>query len=268
MKTEKKSERIEVRVGFEEKASFVDACDSQGDTPSGALRRFIRGYVRRADADILSSAWRGLGRRRKTAFVLSGCAISLLAGVSVLLMRPASYIEQTDMDALTQVMSTRVEGPSVIVDPATLPPRLETVVSPTPIPEIDRQTFDRFDRNKSGVLDKNEILPSDHHLHRVLNTDGVPGISRQEFYAKGTMQYRVAKDWVMRKSSQSYQMEHVGRLDVINVSFNLMATPPQINPARPMEETIVETHGRTVLWSDDGAKPHSTWTNDTHPVRD
>lgn len=63
MKTEKKSERIEVRVGFEEKTSFVDACDSQGDTPSGALRRFIRGYVRRADADILSSAWRGTLQR-------------------------------------------------------------------------------------------------------------------------------------------------------------------------------------------------------------
>ena len=54
--TEKKSERLEVRLGYREKGAFVEACEMQGDTPSGAVRRFISGYVRRADGDILASA--------------------------------------------------------------------------------------------------------------------------------------------------------------------------------------------------------------------
>jgi len=62
--SEKKSERLEVRLGYQEKSEFVEACETQGDTPSSALRRFIRGYVRRADSDVLSSAWRGAIMRR------------------------------------------------------------------------------------------------------------------------------------------------------------------------------------------------------------
>jgi len=42
---EKKSERLEVRLGYEEKQTFTEACENQGDTPSGAVRRFINGYV-------------------------------------------------------------------------------------------------------------------------------------------------------------------------------------------------------------------------------
>jgi len=37
---EKKSERLEVRLGYEEKQDFTEACENQGDTPSGAIRRF------------------------------------------------------------------------------------------------------------------------------------------------------------------------------------------------------------------------------------
>ena len=61
---EKKSERLEVRLGYQEKQTFTEACENQGDTPSGAVRRFINGYVRRSDEDVLSSAWRGAARRR------------------------------------------------------------------------------------------------------------------------------------------------------------------------------------------------------------
>lgn len=61
---EKKSERLEVRLGYQEKQTFTDACDTQGDTPSGAVRRFIKGYVRRSDEDVMSSAWRGAAKRR------------------------------------------------------------------------------------------------------------------------------------------------------------------------------------------------------------
>lgn len=57
---EKKSERFEVRLAHSKKQAFQDACDAQGDTPSLAVRRFIDGYLNRADADVLSSAGRAL----------------------------------------------------------------------------------------------------------------------------------------------------------------------------------------------------------------
>lgn len=61
---EKKSERLEVRLGYQEKQDFTEACDLQGDTPSGAIRRFINGYVRRSDGDVLASALRGSAKRK------------------------------------------------------------------------------------------------------------------------------------------------------------------------------------------------------------
>ena len=61
---EKKSERLEVRLGYQEKQDFTEACDLQGDTPSGAIRRFINGYVRRSDGDVIASALRGSAKRK------------------------------------------------------------------------------------------------------------------------------------------------------------------------------------------------------------
>lgn len=78
--SEKKSERLEVRLGFQEKTDFVEACETQGDTPSSAMRRFIRGYVRRADADLFASAWRGLGKWR---YILPSVIAVLVVSLSV-----------------------------------------------------------------------------------------------------------------------------------------------------------------------------------------
>ena len=76
-RTEKKSERMEVRLGHAEKQAFVDACDLQGDTPSGAVRRFIAGYTRRSDGDVMGEANRRLWRR----YGLGGAGVAvLLAG--------------------------------------------------------------------------------------------------------------------------------------------------------------------------------------------
>lgn len=55
---DKKTDRIEIRVSPNEKSEFSTACDLQGDTPSSALRRFMTGYIRRKNADTLSSAFR------------------------------------------------------------------------------------------------------------------------------------------------------------------------------------------------------------------
>ena len=76
--TEKKSERMEVRLGHQEKQAFVDACDLQGDTPSGAVRRFISGYTKRADGDVMGEANRRLMRRYGVGAV---AALVLVAGL-------------------------------------------------------------------------------------------------------------------------------------------------------------------------------------------
>ena len=57
---EKKSERMEIRLGHLEKQGFIEACHTQGDTPSEAMRRFIEGYTRRANSDLRASAFREL----------------------------------------------------------------------------------------------------------------------------------------------------------------------------------------------------------------
>lgn len=82
---EKKSERLEVRLGYLEKQNFSEACEIQGDTPSGAIRRFINGYVKRSDGEILSQAWRKSMKRRIPKIVLIAfisCIIGILAWVA------------------------------------------------------------------------------------------------------------------------------------------------------------------------------------------
>ncbi|MGB3457003.1 MAG: hypothetical protein WBG08_05920 [Litorimonas sp.] len=104
---EKKSERLEIRVGHSEKQGFMKACDSQGDTPSDAMRRFIRGYVRRADADVSGQAVRRLARRygaptlAATALLLAGGA-----GLAVSLL-PERALDQA---ALFEALDTDGDG--------------------------------------------------------------------------------------------------------------------------------------------------------------
>ena len=100
---EKKSERMEVRLGHQEKQAFVDACDLQGDTPSGAVRRFISGYTKRADGDVMGEANRRLMRRYGVgAGVFAGiCAAFLVAGtVWPLGSEPSRFMTQGEFAAL------------------------------------------------------------------------------------------------------------------------------------------------------------------------
>lgn len=96
IETEKKSERMEIRLGHTEKQSFLQACESQGDTPSDALRRFIDGYSRRANSDLRASAFREMrhsgrlsGWRFPAAIVGAVFALSVLWAGS---MPSQSYI--------------------------------------------------------------------------------------------------------------------------------------------------------------------------------
>ena len=87
---EKKSERMEIRLGHLEKQGFIEACHTQGDTPSEALRRFIEGYTRRANSDLRASAFRELrqsgllsGWRFPTAIGSVAAALFLLFAASL-----------------------------------------------------------------------------------------------------------------------------------------------------------------------------------------
>lgn len=266
--TEKKSERLEVRLGFQEKSEFVEACETQGDTPSSALRRFIRGYVRRADADMFASAWRGLGKQK---YILPACIAALglivFGGWSVLKPAP-NLIEKTDMEALTQALEpprTNPEKSDRLTGQAAFD--AAKAAGPRPEPEIDFGTFERLDKNKDGILTRGEILPSDHHIHRLLDIDSEDGIAPQEFYPRGNMQYKIAESWDMKTVGASQQLAHKGPDDTINVQFDLAQSPPFILASRPLEDAVIARPDRTVIWEKDAKKPFLVFSNDTHRVR-
>jgi hypothetical protein len=266
--SEKKSERLEVRLGYREKQSFVEACDSQGDTPSSALRRFIRGYVRRADTDRLASAWRGLGRRRYG--ILAGASLisaALVAGVFAFSAKP-SLIETTNMDALKTALEEAEAAPQTgerLTGQAALD--AAKAAGPQPIPDINMGLFNRLDKNADGRLTRGEILPSDHHVHRLLDVDGEAGIAPEEFYASGNMQYKLAESWDMIRDGASKRLGHTGEDETINVEFELIQTPPLIHAARPLEDAVIARPDRTVIWETGATKPFLVFTNDTHPER-
>lgn len=49
------------------------------------------------------------------------------------------------------------------------------------------KVFNIYDQNNNGLLEPGEILPTDFHLHRVLDIDGKTGISPREFVTHGKM---------------------------------------------------------------------------------
>lgn len=163
---EKKSERLEIRLSHSKKQSFNQACESQGDTPSGAVRRFIDGYIRRADQDAFKDGLRALGRIGRRQWVPIGVVASLLligGYFTGQALRPSS-----------------IDGPIVTASTDEFPP-------------INYALFAVYDKNANGVLDLGEIADNDAHLHRVLNLDGEAGISPAEFYAKAKMQWSFVK---------------------------------------------------------------------------
>ena len=154
MVQEKKSERLEIRLGYTEKQDFAEACDSQGDTPSGALRRFIRGYVRRADADNFSSAWRARTRKRFWLVALGSVSAALLMATGGVWALGHLLSDPTDDDIFT---ARDIDGDGT----------LSTI--------------------EHGLRPSPDDVP--HSVMRVLDLDASGTISRDEFVSKGRMIY-------------------------------------------------------------------------------
>jgi len=201
-------------------------------------------------------AWRGVGKRK---LILSAgmTALGLLVFGGWSALKPAPYlIEKTDMEALTEALdasrsaqqkSKRLTGQAAL-DAA-------KAAGPRPAPKIDFATFERLDKNKDGILNHGEILPSDHHIHRLLDIDGEDGIALQEFYPRGNMQYKIAESWDMKTVGASQQLAHTGSRDTINVQFDLTRSPSLILASRPLEDAVIARPDRTVVWEKDAKKP-------------
>ena len=164
-KWEKKSERFEVRLPYSEKEAFTRACENHGDTPSRAVRRFINGYIRRADADALKMAFvafKAVGKRNWVK-VCSGLAVLVLmfgfGSAKLFNNRVSAYNAQYGF-------------------------------------------FGQFDKNQNGLIEIGEISDNDEHLHAVLDIDNKKGISPKELFETGVMVYAVGDIKTWRENTQ------------------------------------------------------------------
>jgi len=148
---EKKSERLEVRLGFQEKQAFTVACDTQGDTPSSAIRRFISGYTKRSDGEVMGEANRRLLRRYGRQLSL---AIIASVFVAVIIFRIGQPLTSEQIFAVRDL-----NGDSIL----------------TPI-EL-----------KLPVIGDDEP----HGVMRVLDIDGSGGLEKNEFMSEGKMVFMV-----------------------------------------------------------------------------
>lgn len=156
---EKKSERLEVRLGYQEKQNFTEACDLQGDTPSGAVRRFINGYVRRSDGDVIASALRGSAKRKLLPAL---AAAGLLAIFSAGIYAALTTFNQPSEGEIFAFRDLNKDGELDYSEHAVPPGRNDS---------------------PNGVM-------------RVLDIDASGTISRAEFVRKGRMVYMLGEDQV------------------------------------------------------------------------
>ena len=164
---EKKSERLEVRLGYQEKQDFTEACDLQGDTPSGAIRRFINGYVRRSDGDVLASAWRGSAKRKLLPFAaLAGLLVISAAGIYAAF----KAVNQPSDAEIFAFRDVNKDGELEYSEHG-IPPGLNG--------------------DPNGVM-------------RVLDIDASGTISRGEFVKKGRMVYMLQSDALTKSQNKKY----------------------------------------------------------------
>lgn len=253
-KTEKLSERLEIRLGYSEKQTFSAACESQGDTPSGALRRFIKGYVHRANADWQATGWRRLTNRRRYAIGLGGLVAGAALAVTAMLTSERPMSEAPSADMIVAAME-QYEG---------VWPTAEQVAAfcngqPTYEPTIDCPLFARYDQDQDGVIRPGEILPNDAPVFHVLDLDR-NGITLDEFWAQGRMAYTIADEIEVEMDQNGYPkvtarssafgLFRKPKPDIEKrlVEFDLRGDWPKINSFTPDPTLISTRYDRSVFW--------------------
>lgn len=103
-----------------------------------------------------------------------------------------SYIRRSNRDDMGAAIRGTTKGKGLfvaggiaaLIAAAFIIPKLTKSTSTEPTKE---ELFAFYDYDLSGIIELGEISHNDDHLHRVLNIDGKPGISLEEFYTNGTM---------------------------------------------------------------------------------
>ncbi|MEM9054100.1 MAG: hypothetical protein AAGB16_02135 [Pseudomonadota bacterium] len=155
---EKKSERFEIRLSHTDKQAFQSACDETGETPSDVIRRFIRRYIRRADADRLREGWSALrAMALRNRVKLSGCAAALVA---------------------VMVISLFANGGAHTFEQRSIAKPLS-----------ETATFTRFDTDNDGKIKPGDFGYEDELLFKVMDINASGAIDESEFRSRGTMAY-------------------------------------------------------------------------------
>ena len=193
--TEKKTERLEVRLALTEKSALLKAAEAVGGTPSETVRSLIQDFVREQDHRDLSSGFSAALRMLKRNILL----FSALVG---------SFVIGTGM------LYAYTEYPSWAYSP----------------PQAEEGLFSLYDIDQNGLLLPGEIAVDDISLHWVLDLDGCMGISLNEFYSEGTMTWGWVPDTFsgdeINRTPGGYNRGETGRN---TVSFDLTSPDnPQI----------------------------------------
>jgi len=102
-----------------------------------------------------------------------------------------------------------------------------------------QELFAVYDENKNGLIDFGEIASNDYHLHRVLNIDGVDGISKSEFILQGRMVWQFV-------NPETYQIVEDKRGLFKQTSVTRKTVSMTGKPLDPNQKTFISVDGELV----------------------
>lgn len=121
-----------------------------------------------------------------------------------------SYIRRSNRDDIEAALRTAPKTRAFIILGVVVsliamafftPAFLDEKTTKMPLNEL----FNFYDSDESGILELTEISANDHHLHRVLNINGIAGISSEEFISHGTMVWKfiIPENWDIIEDTKS-----------------------------------------------------------------
>ncbi|MEL6687779.1 MAG: hypothetical protein AAFP97_09160 [Pseudomonadota bacterium] len=227
---EKKSERLEVRLGYSEKEAFVEACDTQGDTPSGAVRRFIAGYTRRSDSDLMEEANRRILRRYALA---AGLATVSVIAIIAFVMSPA-YLRTIPSDETLFALRDLNQDGELSVDEYGLPPERDG--SPNGVLRV-------LDLDGSGTLSSEEFVAKGRRVYRLHDGEGVLPSADEGVAALSFVEFEFGEDRVESGTFHNATI-NAGELDRLVIWY------PDGTNAVFEDDIRIESDGELRIWSE------------------